>query len=332
MLEKSDQIIKMDEEENQEKCPKCGRGEIQSESCSRCGLLFMKYYEVQARKSEIAEKQDKDNQPLLHITRRVGALGWASVICGIIAIFFIGISLGKTNILTAEEKRAPEIKRNIKAVKYYNDESDYVRKSHDTGTQGLSFWVPLTDEKRNSIHYIYDGKTYFKEGVMLSEKGDFKGAAEKFEEALKNLKAFNHKGTIALTNLNLAICYQVLNKDEDSLSYFEHALDISRENGFEKYEARALQGGGLIYSHLGQYEKALTYLDEALKIHGDLNDKKGEAQDWLIKGIIKYNRNAPGAGNYLRKALSMSKEIGDPLIEFKASRLLNRWLKLTSEI
>ncbi len=29
-----------------------------------------------------------------------------------------------------------------------------------------------------------------------------------------------------------------------------------------------------------KFEEALTYLDEALKIHGDLNDKKGEAQDW----------------------------------------------------
>ena len=279
----------MDEKENQERCPKCGHGQIQSETCSKCGLLFMIYYEVQAR-----EKRLSQEQPVLHITRRVGALGWASAICGIMAIFFIGISLEGTNILASEKKSSHEI------------------------TQVNS--------------YLQNGKKYFKEGETLNWRMDFAGAAEKFEEALKNFEEYDDKRLIAATKLNLAICYRILLKNEDSLDHFEEALDISRENGFKIYEAKAFQGSGLLYSHLGQYEMALIYLEEALSIHEDIGDKRSAALDCIIMGtIIEDNLNPAEAGTYFRRALSISEEIVDPMLKERAGRLLSNWSHRVTE-
>ena len=124
----------------------------------------------------------------------------------------------------------------------------------------------------------------------------------------------------------MAICYRILHRNEESLTHFENALNISKEYGYERYEAKALQGIGFIYNTLGLYEMARSRLREALAMHEDIEDKKGEALDWLIMGVIEVNRHGDEAETYFRRALAMSKEVGDRMIQVKASRLLNKWL------
>lgn len=320
----------LDEKVSLGKCPKCGHGKIQSETCIRCGLIFNKYDEVQARKRMMAHEQKISDQPVVQRKKQVGMVGLLSIISGIVSILIVGLGLGANN-MAVEKKKALEIafeeKQYLKAEPYEEAEKELNTKPNFRGNQRPIHQIHIPKAIENLMFHIYSGKKSFEEGVTLGRLGDLKGAAEKFEEALRNLEESNHMKSIALTNLNLAICYQALHKKKDSLACFEKALEISRENGFEKYEAKALQGSGLIYSHLGQYEKALSNLDRALAIHADISDMRGEAMDWLIMGIIEYNNPAAGAGNCFQQALALSKENGDPFIELKARRLLHRWLR-----
>ena len=307
-------------------CPKCGHGGVPSEICNKCGLIFSKYYEVQARKKIIAE--ELSNQPGVHTGSRIGPLH-----CGVLLLFMALIFLGAINL--GNEKKSDreityEIALNVKAAKF-DSAKELVRKYYNGDVQSANYWRQFITEREDLNSYLRNGKKYFREGVRLSGRRDFEGAVEKFEAALKNLEKGNQERSIALISLNLATCYRMLRNNRDSLAYFEDALDISRENGFEKYEAKALQGIGLIYNHLDQYEQALTYLEEALARHEVLNDKRGQAFDWLIMGIIEDNRNGTGAEIFFRRALAISKEIGYTVVEIRAGRLIKKRLNRGSE-
>ena len=63
---------------------------------------------------------------------------------------------------------------------------------------------------------------------------------------------------------------------------------------------------------LGQYDRAIEYLEKALFIRTVFGDKKGEAADLANLGVVSRNVGDYEASEvYLEKALSISKDIGD---------------------
>jgi predicted Zn finger-like uncharacterized protein len=310
----------------EKKCPKCGHMAILiDETCSNCGPVFSINHAPQTREIVILKEPDKDNHPAGQVKKRINSIGWGSVIGWVVSICIVGIVFGSINLL--DEKRAEpeiafEIEKNIEAVRY-DDARELVRNYYDTDTRKADHWFQLIKEREDINSYLQNGRGYFKEGVILSRSRDFTGAVEKFEEALKNFKRCNHQRSIAVTHLNLALCNRMLRRNLDSLAHFEDALDISREKGFEKFEAKALQGFGFVCNSLGQYERALTYLEKALAIHEDNDDKRGQALVWLMMGVVEEGQYTDRAENCFRHALTISREIGDTIIEAKATRLLN---------
>jgi tetratricopeptide (TPR) repeat protein len=185
-------------------------------------------------------------------------------------------------------------------------------------------------EQQKSIYenpFFKRALAHFKESLLLSRQGDFSAAALAMELALKNFQECGDRMSIAATRLNLGMCYRFLRKDQFALNCFEGALEISRKEGFEHYEAKALQRIGYIYNHLGLYDNALAYLEEALALHARIQDKRGEALDWLIMGIAAQNRDTGMAGNCFSQALAMSRQIGDVMLESRARHLLNKGQK-----
>ena len=187
-------------------------------------------------------------------------------------------------------------------------------------TKGLQF----NNSRQKILSYLFEGKKRFEEGVMLNNQKDFSGAAEKFRKALSCLEKTDSIQSIALTHLNLAICLQSLQEREESLCHFNLVLDLSRKYGFEKYEATALQGKGLILNSMNEKDEATICLEEALEIHRRVFDISGEAIDWLIKGIIERTRNPDRARSFFECALRISQEIGDTVLERKSYDYLDK--------
>jgi len=315
------------------RCPKCGHGQGQSEICNRCGLIFNKYYEIRERKIVIAQGLNKDGQPARQTRKSFGSIGWGSVMGWVVSIGIVGIALASSNLVNKNKpdlEIMDEIKQKVKAVQYENAR-ELVRKYYDSDDQRAGYWFQFISEKEDLNAYLRNGREYFKKGVMLSRRGDMAGAADKFEKALRNFKESSDERSIVMASLNLAICYRILRKNQESLTHFENALNISKKYGYERYEAKALQGIGFIYNTLGLYEMARSRLKEALAMHEDIEDKKGEALDWLIMGVIEVNRHGDEAETYFRRALAMSKEVGDRMIQAKARRLLNKWLSRVND-
>ena len=190
--------------------------------------------------------------------------------------------------------------------------------------QKITKRLQFNNGRQRILSYLLEGKKRFEEGVMLNDQKDFSGAADKFRKALICLEKTDSLQSIALVHLNLAICLQTLLQKEESLIHYNAALDISRKNGFKEYEAKALQGRGLILNSMNEKDEAIICLEKALGIHRGLFDISGEAIDWLIKGIIERNRNPDRARSYFECALRISQEIGDPVLEQKSYHCLEQ--------
>ena len=320
--------IKTDNKDILTHCPLCGSERIEAGTCMRCGLVFSKYYEVQARKRESFRQRRDQNLIAFRGKKHNGIISLVSL-ASMIMISIVGFvtqSNSQTTLEMKNSKRVCESKAarqdEVEIIRYDETEQPtqtYVQKESPKSQNQIR----ITSANKEILFEIQKGKELFENGITLTRQNDFKGAINQFQGALTYLSKSGHVKSITLVKLNLAICFQVIKDFDTSFSYFQDVLSASRTNGLKKYEVKALQGISLVYNKRGEYQKALMYLEGAIAIHEELQDQQGVIQDWLIKGIIKKNMGSPDAEKWLRLALNFSKENHDTRLETKAVQLLN---------
>lgn len=75
----------------------------------------------------------------------------------------------------------------------------------------------------------------------------------------------------------IGFLYSALGEKQKALDYLGQALPLSRAVGNRSSEATALYNIGLVYSHLGERQKALNYYGQALPILRAVGSRSGEA-------------------------------------------------------
>jgi tetratricopeptide (TPR) repeat protein len=284
-------------------------------------------------KDSVFRAQDRAGRALGRKHRGMGRKVPYLLACLALSVFTVGLVFASVRV-NKEQRPEPDVARAIEQkirAALYDDARALVQDHYDADDQRSGYWLRLIGESEYSTSCFERGKRYFREGIVLALQRDIIGAAGKFEEALQGFEQYNDQKLIAQTNLNLGICYRILRRTRDSLACFEKTLDISRENYFENYEAKALRGIGLLYKHSGRYEDALAYLERALSLHEFIDDKEGEALDCIILGTIEGILQGADALTYFRRALNLSREIGDSELQLKAVRLLDKWLRHVPE-
>jgi len=103
---------------------------------------------------------------------------------------------------------------------------------------------------------------------------------------IQTLKSDVSEKTKANAINNLGLIYTALGEPEKALKYLQEALVIERQLAYKQGEAAALGNIGLIYRNLGEMEKALKYHQEALVIDRQLGYKQGEATQLGNIGLI----------------------------------------------
>lgn len=114
-------------------------------------------------------------------------------------------------------------------------------------------------------------------------------------------------------NLKIAKLYSGNNSDS-SFIYFKKALNLSKQNKLNNKISESLFGIGIYFENIGNYEKAIIKLSEALVYFEKTNTKDKIA---LVNNHIGYNYSRlykdELALEYYLKSLSLNKEVDDQI-------------------
>jgi CHAT domain-containing protein/predicted negative regulator of RcsB-dependent stress response len=161
-----------------------------------------------------------------------------------------------------------------------------------------------------------------KEGLKLYGKQEYIEALERFSRAEKEAKLPEDKLEIA--HILAKGGYGLLEKRlfTDSLSYYEHSLEICRALDYKHGLVNNYSYIGIIYRDLGKYEEGIEYFKKALTIQKELNDKPGIAHNLNnIANLYSYLGDYQESISLLNQALVISEEINDSKQE--ANTLIN---------
>src|SRR5438132_6940202 len=81
----------------------------------------------------------------------------------------------------------------------------------------------------------------------------------------------------AITLSRIGLVYSDLGEKQKALDYYNQALPLHRAVGNRSGEARTLNSIGAVYSDLGEKQKALEYYNAALPLLRTVGDRSGEA-------------------------------------------------------
>ncbi|MHA2270482.1 MAG: tetratricopeptide repeat protein [Candidatus Hodarchaeales archaeon] len=149
------------------------------------------------------------------------------------------------------------------------------------------------------------------EGIICSERGDYKGALERYQVALEYGRAIhNQKAIVACLN-NIALIHMHRGEFETALDIFDEGLNIAVEAEDKEESSKILNNMAEIFSKRGQYDLAYEHYRRSLQLDIERGDKAGQAIVLNnISEIYKARGDYTKSIEYLEEAYNISKEIG----------------------
>ena len=111
-----------------------------------------------------------------------------------------------------------------------------------------------------------------KEGVIAFGKNDFSAALKSFQTGLDKAQALNNEKYAALFLNSIGVVYSEIGQNEKALECYQGALPLFEKSGNPKGIATSLDNIGIIYNALGQNDKALEYHQKALPLREKIGD------------------------------------------------------------
>jgi len=131
------------------------------------------------------------------------------------------------------------------------------------------------------------GKAYTNFGSLKSIQGDFASAIKYNNLALNIYYQLKDSSGIATAYNNLGTDYTSLGKFDESYFYHTQSYRIALSSDKHKLQrAISLHNIGGVFKDLGQYDKAVDYLNLSLKISKEINDQEGEPYHYNEMGDI----------------------------------------------
>ncbi|MDP4267120.1 MAG: tetratricopeptide repeat protein [Bacteroidota bacterium] len=150
--------------------------------------------------------------------------------------------------------------------------------------------------------------------VMLLWCNALSGQKNNIIDSLQNVLKKSKEDTNKVNTLNL-LCKKLVSTDPQLVNkQAEIAVQLAKRLGYNKGLGNAYNNLGNSCYFLGDYEKSLTYHQEALKIREEQRDKVGIAASYTNIGLV-YERQADygKAISFHLKALKINELIGDKL-------------------
>ncbi|MEG5176120.1 CHAT domain-containing tetratricopeptide repeat protein [Microcoleus sp. B3-D7] len=132
-------------------------------------------------------------------------------------------------------------------------------------------------------------KKVFEEAKKLYQQGtgdSKRSAIIKLEEALKLYREAGDHSGEVNTLTWLGVIYSELGEKQKALEYYSQLLPLSRAVGDRGGEAAILTSIGVIYSELGEKQKALEYYSQSLPLSRAVGNRGGEAAILTRIGLV----------------------------------------------
>jgi CHAT domain-containing protein/Flp pilus assembly protein TadD len=180
------------------------------------------------------------------------------------------------------------------------------RRSFSTLFEQFSFRLAIDENEVRKKGYAT-----FKKGENLFEESKFNEALDAFQSALSIYESIAEKGGEGDTLMKLGATYEVLGRYEDSLKSYQQATEIFKKLQEKENYVGALSGAGIIFLRTGQYAKSIENFQLAISILPEASvplNGLGLAYAYLRQydqALIFYNRALDRLKKHnLRKGLS----------------------------
>jgi len=167
-----------------------------------------------------------------------------------------------------------------------------------------------------------EAQRLYEEGVRLRREGTREfllQSLEKFQQALALFRSMGYREREARTLNDLGLVSSILGQSQQSLSYYQRALEVTRELGDSieerfrqrEIEAATLNNIGVVYGKIGQPQQALNYYQQSLPLLREVGDRRGETIALNSIGVLYSSIGQPQlALNYYQQALPITREEG----------------------
>lgn len=196
----------------------------------------------------------------------------------------------------------------------------YPDKALEANQEAISFAMK-SENPFNLVHcYAFAGMLY-----------QFRGESEKVLEISKNKLEVSEKNGFMLNMVwaNLHIGWAIADQGShlEGLKMLEDSLNVWSGVGMAVYAPYYMALIGEIYGHLGEYQKGIEYLDQALKIIETNNHRMWESDLYRIKGELLFEQDSTHSNleDYFLKAVEISQKNNSKSLELRATISLSRF-------
>lgn len=164
--------------------------------------------------------------------------------------------------------------------------------------------------------------TYNLLGRTLYRMGDLDNALYYHNKHLALSRELGEREGEAVALNNIAMIYKDKGDYDKALEYFQQALKLSED---DEQRATAYNNIAIIYSDKGDYNKAIEYLQKAIELGERVGDYHGVAQTYLNLGdTYREAKNYELAEKYLTEGLKRVQKVGDKYWEAYGYAYLGR--------
>lgn len=150
------------------------------------------------------------------------------------------------------------------------------------------------------------GNAHFCLGLGFSLSGDLDNAHKSFEQSER---LYSRKNELFAVYAQLGSIARIKGDLQQALNYHSRQLALSRELGNREQEVTALNNVSIIFQNRGDVDKAIDYINQAIKLERDENKKVTLYGNLAL--MLNEKEDLAGALDYFDRAINVAKRTGD---------------------
>lgn len=163
----------------------------------------------------------------------------------------------------------------------------------------------LTKEEQGVFYRIRGRAFYF--------RGNYKQAAENFDNSVKALTGLSSENELGLTLIEQAKLYRKLKMFPASIETYQKAASIFEKNKDDNNLATVLNEWGVVYEMEEDYPKAIDFYKRSLMLKESVHDTMGIAySNAFLSNVYMLMDDLNNAEQYAKKSLHLFQQLNDP--------------------